>query len=336
MFACVNLNAWMSSSAASTTANVFGTFGAVCWSVQLFPQIWQNYRRQNTEGLQPTMMLLWASAGIPLGIYNIVRSFPVALQIQPQILTLLSLITWAQTQYYPPARNQKPRSVLRCAIVLMTLCCIAGGIEAGIIVGLRTASKHKTEKDLEYYWPVVLMGALSAFLLCAGVGRHYIDIWKERTVRGISFIFVAIDAMGDLTSLISVICWWRAGQGLDILGLVVYGSELVLWMGVMACGVWFNLRPWVKTRMTARAHPDQVNRSGVSPEAELHEQVQHGSSSTPASIRSSSTYASLSSYTSGSVFRTASGRLNSNGGENREGADAVLRDVVRLRNIVQV
>lgn len=30
------------------------------------------------------------------------------------------------------------------------------------------------------------------------------DIYKTRTVRGISFLFVAIDAMGDLTSLLSL------------------------------------------------------------------------------------------------------------------------------------
>jgi hypothetical protein len=46
------------------------------------------------------MMLLWASAGVPLGVYNIVEEFNIALQIQPQILTTLSLITWAQCLYY--------------------------------------------------------------------------------------------------------------------------------------------------------------------------------------------------------------------------------------------
>src|SRR5271156_305104 len=81
-------------------ANVLGTLGAVCWSVQLIPQIVINYRRHDTTGLQPTMMLLWACAGVPLGIYNIVQNFNIALRIQPQILTTLSLITWAQCKYY--------------------------------------------------------------------------------------------------------------------------------------------------------------------------------------------------------------------------------------------
>jgi hypothetical protein len=67
---------------------------------KLIPQIVINYRRHNTVGLQPTMMMLWAWAGVPLGVYNIAEEFNIALRIQPQILTLLSLVTWIQCFYY--------------------------------------------------------------------------------------------------------------------------------------------------------------------------------------------------------------------------------------------
>jgi len=46
------------------------------------------------------MMMLWAWAGVPLGVYNVVEDFNIALQIQPQILTFLSLVTWIQCYYY--------------------------------------------------------------------------------------------------------------------------------------------------------------------------------------------------------------------------------------------
>lgn len=46
------------------------------------------------------MMLLWAAAGVPLGVYNIVEELNIALRIQAQILTVLSLVTWAQCLYY--------------------------------------------------------------------------------------------------------------------------------------------------------------------------------------------------------------------------------------------
>ena len=51
------------------------------------------------------MMMLWAWAGVPLGVYNIVKEYNIALRIQPQILTLLSLVTWIQCYYYERVRK---------------------------------------------------------------------------------------------------------------------------------------------------------------------------------------------------------------------------------------
>jgi uncharacterized protein with PQ loop repeat len=256
-------------------ANVLGTAGAVCWSIQLIPQIVINYRRHNTEGLQPTMMLLWACAGVPLGVYNIVENFNIALRIQPQILTFLSLLTWAQCKYYG---NKWPWQ--RTAAVAVPVAAIMGGIECGLIFGLREA------RDVGVHWPITVMAVMSACLLCAGVLRHYWDIYKERTVRGISFIFVAIDALGDLTSLISVFF----EPTLDVLGMVIYGSELALWMGVMACGGYYNFRPWLQKQRERRE-----SRNVARVEGDRHEQDLQGDSI----ARSSST-----------VFRTASGNID--------------------------
>jgi len=315
----------------SIAANTLGTLGAICWSIQLLPQIYQNYRRKDTTGLQPTMMLLWASAGIPLGIYNIVRSFPVALQIQPQILTFLSLVTWAQTQYYPPARDRKPRSVVWCGCVLTVICGVAGGVEVGIIFAMRIATERRTEGEVEYYWPVVLMGVLSAVLLCAGVGRHYVDIWKERTVRGISFLFCFIDALGDLTSLVSVVFWWKAGRSLDVLGLVIYGSELVLWLGVFACGGWYNLRPWVREKIDERESRGVVQRS-ASGEVPAREGGERTTSQAGSTSSTSTSTVSGASFAPGTAFRTASGRLISGSDVDGEG---LHYDTLRMRSIVQ-
>jgi len=44
--------------------------------------------------------MLWAWAGVPLGVYNIAEEYNIALRIQPQILTILSLVTWIQCYYY--------------------------------------------------------------------------------------------------------------------------------------------------------------------------------------------------------------------------------------------
>jgi hypothetical protein len=139
------------------------------------------------------------------------------------------------------------------------------GIQIGLIFALRAAhSSHLT-------WPDTLMAVLSAALLAAGVLRHYWDIYVHRSVRGISFIFVGIDAAGDLFSLISVFFQPK----LDILGMVIYGTELALWTGVFACGGYFNLLPWIKQSL--KQTPENDLSSGASePPAGSTSQPVHG------------------------------------------------------------
>ncbi|KAF2722318.1 hypothetical protein K431DRAFT_222297 [Polychaeton citri CBS 116435] len=229
-------------------ANVLGTLGAVCWSVQLIPQIIINYRRHNAIGLQPTMMMFWAWAGVPLGVYNIVSDFNVALQVQPQILAVLSLATWIQCYYY-----ERHWKITRALALVLPIGCVMGGIEAGLVFALRAGIRNGV------HWPVTLMAVLAALFLALGVLRHYWDIYRHRTVRGISFIFVGIDAMGDLTSLLSLVFEAK----LDVLGLVIYATELALWIGVFACGGYYNLAPWVGKKLEARRSDNRssaVNR----------------------------------------------------------------------------
>lgn len=180
------------------------------------------------------MMVLWALAGLPLGIYNVAGDFNIALQVQPQILTVLSLITWAQCMHYgygwPVARKLVP--------ILVVVGTVMGGIEVGLVFALRKARRDNLE------WPMTFMAVMSAVLLAAGVLDHYLIMYDTQSTGGISFLFVAIDALGDLTSLLSVLFQ----PHLDILGLVIYGTELVLWIGVMVCGIYFSLWPWIRDK----------------------------------------------------------------------------------------
>ncbi|OIW24464.1 PQ loop repeat protein [Coniochaeta ligniaria NRRL 30616] len=215
-------------------ANALGTIGAVCWSTQLIPQIVINYMRHHATGLQPSMMMLWAWAGVPLGVYNIVSDFNVALRIQPQILTVLSLVTWAQCYHY-----QRNWTVTRSLTAVTPVAALMAAIQASLIVGLRILKARHTE------WPMTLMAVLSAVLLAAGVLRHYWDIYVHRTVRGVSFIFVGIDAAGDVFSLASILFQ----PTLDVLGIVIYATEFVLWCGIFLCGGYYNLLPWMRERL---------------------------------------------------------------------------------------
>jgi hypothetical protein len=130
-------------------------------------------------------------------------------------------------------------TISQAVTLVIPVACIMGGVQAALIVALRIA------KERQLQWPLTLMAVLSAALLAAGVLRHYWDIYVHRTVRGISFLFVGIDAAGDVFSLVSVLFQPK----IDVLGLVIYGTEFVLWTGVFACGGYYNLLPWAKRKL---------------------------------------------------------------------------------------
>lgn len=204
---------------------------------QLIPQIIKNYRRHSTEGLHHTMYLSWAIAGIPLGVYNLVRDFNVALKVQPHILIFLSLVTWAQCQHY--GAKWRPVSVLGASA---GAAAGIGGVECGLYFALREARRRGVE------WPLVLMAVLAAVFLMLGVLRYYWEIYRSRSVQGISFMFVLIDAGGDLVSILALLF----EASVDALGLVIYSVELGLWIGILALGGYYRLWAWVSRRMAAR------------------------------------------------------------------------------------
>lgn len=87
------------------------------------------------------------------------------------------------------------------------------GLEVGLIFALKVRRPQlsagqelswQKANERNTHWPFTLMAVLSALLLAMGVGWHYVDIYRTRTVRGISFLFVGIDAAGDLFSLLSL------------------------------------------------------------------------------------------------------------------------------------
>ncbi|KAI5235960.1 PQ loop repeat protein-like protein [Aureobasidium subglaciale] len=224
----------------SAAANAFGILGAVLWSLQLLPQIWKNLHRHSTEELSPHFFLAWSIAGIPLGIYNIVDDYNIALQIQPNILIILSLITWSQCKHYGDKWTWN-KTILASTLTAL----IFGGIEAGLVFALRLGHDRGT------HWPSTLMAILAAVLLAGGVLRHYVDMIKTRSDAGMSLKFAALDASGDLASLLSVVFQ----PHLKVLGLVIYGSELAIWSGLIVLVFYFRLCAGNKSDKSRTAAP---------------------------------------------------------------------------------
>lgn len=148
-----------------------------------------------------------------LGIYNILSAKSIALQIQPQILAALSLVTWGQVYYY-----EHHWSLLKSCVITSLLGLIGAGFQ---LLGILPFLYLREDQSAPHAY-LLAMAILSAVGLALGVLRHYWDIYEHRSVRGIrcallcsrreqgtdalrlSFIFVFLDAAGDLTSLISV------------------------------------------------------------------------------------------------------------------------------------
>lgn len=80
----------------------------------------------------------------------------------------------------------------------------------------------------------------------------------------------------------------------SIAGMVIYGTELALWLGVFACGSAFNLVPWVKERISSKK-PPSANRYGT-----INSNNNNDNNNLPETV----SLRSMPSSTS--VFRTAS------------------------------
>ena len=121
----------------------------------------------------------------------------------------------------------------------MAVCLPTASVIDVVEAGLYFTLQHAWEKDIE--WPMTLMAALAAVLLGCGVLRYYWEIYQSRFVKGISFLFVFIDAGGDVLSILALVFAPRIG----ILGIVIYSVEAALWTGIGVLGIHFRFHGWL-------------------------------------------------------------------------------------------
>ncbi|KAI3548129.1 PQ loop repeat protein [Colletotrichum filicis] len=80
------------------------------------------------------------------------------------------------------------------------------------------------------------MAIVAAILLAGGVLRHYLQMLKTRSDAGLSLKFATLDLSGDVASLLSVIFH----KTLKIYGIVIYGSELAIWVGLIGLAIHYR------------------------------------------------------------------------------------------------
>ncbi|KIK52655.1 hypothetical protein GYMLUDRAFT_251027 [Collybiopsis luxurians FD-317 M1] len=196
--------------------NVFGTLGTVCWMIQLLPQIHKSYREKSTVGLSEWMIFSWAVGGAFLGTYAVVQNLNIPLIMQPQIFGVLSLISWAQCQYY--TRHWSRRKTVLVAILVG---CILGGFEAGTVYALRPPFNHGSKRAES---AIFFFGIMSTVCITGALFPQYYEIYKHGEVIGLSIPFMLIDILGGLFSDLSLI--FRPGS-FNILAGVTYTLVIV-------------------------------------------------------------------------------------------------------------
>ncbi|KAI0794082.1 PQ loop repeat-domain-containing protein [Fomes fomentarius] len=218
--------------------NVLGTIGTICWTVQLIPQVWKSWRSKSTEGLSEYLMLSWGISGTFFGIYSIGQNLNVPLIVQPQLLAVLSYLSWAQCLYYG-----RKWSRVKCALVYIAVLMVSGGFEAGMVFVAKHASEHGNDRPLRFF------GAFSTVLLSVALLPQYWEIYKHREVMGISMLFMFVDIAGGVFSDLSL----AFKESFDVIAGVTYSLVIVLDAIVVLCAIVLNPRAARRRRAQLQA-----------------------------------------------------------------------------------
>ncbi|KAF2846705.1 PQ loop repeat protein-like protein [Plenodomus tracheiphilus IPT5] len=209
-------------------ANVLGTIGTICWCVQLAPQIWRNYRTKSTEGLPPSMMLIWSMSGVPFGVYAVLQQFNMPLIIQPQCFCVLCGVSWAQCLIY----GRKWRT-WTASLLLTSLLIVFAAVEAGLIYAIRPVYSRGVS------WPVLTIGIIAFVTLLSGYLPIPFELLKRRgRVVGIDFVFLTIDWNGAFFSLMALV----AQNEFDVLFGTMYALCCAIEMSMVTSHLIWLLR----------------------------------------------------------------------------------------------
>ncbi|GJJ76208.1 hypothetical protein EMPS_08567 [Entomortierella parvispora] len=211
----------------SILENVFGMLGIVFWSFQLLPQVVDNYKAKSTEGLSYSMFFIWTLAALGFGSYGIVEQLSYPIIIQPQIFGALSTVCYLQCLYY----GQRTRWSLKWTMIAAVFFFVAmAGIQAGAVFATRAGKDHDVKGTID------AAGIIPIILLAIGFMPQYFDIYRDRSVVGVSMPFIAADAAGACFSLISL----AFREEFDLLAALNYVVVLICDLIVVVFYVYFN------------------------------------------------------------------------------------------------
>ncbi|GAA5976169.1 hypothetical protein JCM5350_000338 [Sporobolomyces pararoseus] len=218
-------------------SNALATLGAVCWGLQLVPQIYKSWKRKDTQGLSTLMLAVWFVSGVFLGSYCITSDLSIPLIIQPQAFCFFSSIAWSQCLHYHSNWSRKASIT-----VVFLSWAVGGAVEAGLVFGCKALQDRGNEKMN------LALGIIAAVFVAGGLLPQYYEVWKYQAVIGISLIFLFIDLCGGVFSALSLIF---SPPPFDILASISYGCVVVLEIGIFLLVPVLNPRYYRRQREKA-------------------------------------------------------------------------------------
>ncbi|GAA6063554.1 hypothetical protein JCM10212_002666 [Sporobolomyces blumeae] len=236
--------------------NVTGTIGTVLWCVQLIPQVWLNHKRRTTAGLHVALYTTWLFSGIFLGIYAILENINIPIILQPHCYGSLCALIFCQMVHY-----DRKWSLSRTVLLFLGYCVIGGGFE----VGMYFAAKPGVDRGIK--GASMPFGILSDLCLAAGFIPQFWQIYKDREVIGLSYLFLAMDTLGAVFSILSL----AFKTNLDGIAFAGYLVVIIFEVAIVVLALALNPRAKrAKQAMnpseTVEAAATQERRTGLVPE----------------------------------------------------------------------
>ncbi|KPV77025.1 uncharacterized protein RHOBADRAFT_51990 [Rhodotorula graminis WP1] len=179
-----------------------------------------NYQRKTTQGLAPLLYISWMLSGASLGIFTIVQNISIPIIVQPHCYGALCAVIFCQMLYYD--KGYRWYSAVG-AFLLYAIAC--SGFEVGMVYASRFVEHHHHSDGLTMLW-----GILSDIFLFVGFVPQFIEIYKAREVYALSYLFLAMDSLGAVFSIMSL-AFKDSFDGIAFAGYaVVLLAEIVIFL----------------------------------------------------------------------------------------------------------
>jgi uncharacterized protein with PQ loop repeat len=182
---------------------VFGNLGLLFWSFQLTPQVIQNWRAGDTGTLSFSMTILWALWTPFFAAGAIHNNLAPPLIIQPNLFGFFAAVCSVQVYWYRRKSMKSSYSLnFKLVLSLIIFCIILACLEF-LLFFIISICAQSTVTGVQAI--AVIIPSIAPFLVVLGFIPQFVEIYQAKTCHGISPIFILLDILGGVFSIISLV-----------------------------------------------------------------------------------------------------------------------------------